>query len=68
MGNSPKFHSKRTHTKGVASVDTGFRKGELRFRLHPADSTPFTLTYDEMYDLADALDAAITEQEKEPLL
>lgn len=60
---------KRTHTKGKFAVETGFKAGELVMRVRrDGNSTPMPLSYDEAYDLADALDAALDQQERDPLL
>ncbi len=65
-----KFWPKREYVKGESTVQAGFRDGEIVFRVQPKQSNiqVANFTYDELLDLADALDAALDEQERDPLL
>lgn len=63
-----KFYRKRTVNKGDMIVDIGLRNGEVNFRIIPPTAAPLSLTWDQVNDLADALDEAIDRQEDDPLL
>lgn len=68
MASKPKFHSKKAVVSGGAQVETGFKSNQVKFRFRSPGGMPVTLTYAEAYDLADALDQALAEQETSPLV
>lgn len=68
-----KFYAKRHYEKidrgsEGPEVDTGFRGGELRFRIRIGNSGSYaSLTAEDAEDLADLLDEALSDQEDDPL-
>lgn len=64
-----KFYIRRRVEKGAISVETGFRSGTdgPLFRLHLPNEKPVSLTYLAAESLADCLDEALDQQEREPL-
>lgn len=67
MGGGKKFYGRRTHRQGPMSVQTGFRDGELVFRFPVPNAGPVSLTYQQASDLADCLDDALDQQDREPI-
>lgn len=66
-GGAKKFKGRRTHRAGPMSVQTGFQHGEVVFRFPLPGVGSVSLNYDMASDLADCLDDALDEQDKNPI-